>query len=70
MSDIGAPVVNAMQIGLKVVELMVDMQQLGGLPPVSRFGIYREPYEAEYRKIREFYKLPLHRGLVPGKGTD
>lgn len=63
ISDIGAPVVNAMQIGLKMVELMVDMQKLGGLPPVSRLGIYREPHEAEYRQIREFYNLPLRRGL-------
>jgi len=67
VTDMGVPVVNAMQIGLKMVELMVDMQKLGGLPPVSRLGIYREPYEAEYRQIREFYNLPLRRGLDRAK---
>lgn len=63
ITDIGAPVVNAMQVGLKMVELMVDLQKLGGLAPVSRVGIFKEPYEPEYRELREFYKLPLRRGL-------
>jgi hypothetical protein len=63
ITDIGAPVVNAMQVGLKMVELMVDLQKLGGLAPASRIGIYKEPYEPEYRELREFYHLPLRRGL-------
>lgn len=64
ITEIGAPVVNAMLIGLKMVELMVDMQKLAGLPPVSRIGLYREPHEPEYRKLREFYGLPLRRGMA------
>jgi allantoin racemase len=64
ITDIGAPLINAMQIGLKMVEVMVDMQKLAGLPPVSRIGLYREPYEPEYRKLREFYKLPLRRKMT------
>jgi hypothetical protein len=40
------------------------MQKLAGLPPVSRIGLYREPYEPEYRKLREFYKLPLRRKMT------
>ena len=67
ITDIGAPVVNAMQVGLKMVEMMVDLQKLGGLAPVSRVGIFKEPYEPEYRELREFYKLPLRRGLKKSK---
>lgn len=64
ITDSGAPLINAMQIGLKMVEVMVDLQKLAGLPPVSRIGLYREPYEPEYRKLREFYRLPLHRKMT------
>ncbi len=62
-TDMGVPVIDAMQIGLKMVEMMVDLRKLAGIPPVSRIGLYKEPYESEYRKFREFYGLPLRRGL-------
>lgn len=62
-TDMGVPVVDTMQVGLKMVELMVDMQKLGVVPPVSRIGLWREPYEPEYRKLRAFYGLPLRRGM-------
>jgi allantoin racemase len=62
-TDMGVPVVDAMQAGFKMVELMVDLQKLGGIPPVSRIGLYREPYEPEYRKLREYYGRPLRRRM-------
>lgn len=65
ITDRGAPIINAMQIGLKMVEVMVDLQKLAGLPPVSRIGLYREPYEPEYRKLREYYGLPPRRRMTP-----
>ena len=63
MTEVGAPLVDAMLVAFKQCEMMVDLQQLGGMPPVSRVNAFRAPYEPEYRKMRKFQNRPLYRGL-------
>jgi allantoin racemase len=61
----GMPIVDAMVVALKMVELMVDLQKLGGIPPVSRISAFMPPHDPEYRKMRAFDGRPLYRGLKP-----
>lgn len=68
ITEIGAPLIDALPVAFKMTELMVDLQKLGGYPPVSRVGAFKPPYEPEYRKLRAFYGLPLRRGLEPDGG--
>lgn len=63
MTEVGAPLVDAMLVAFKQCEMMVDLQQKAGLPPISRVSAFRAPYEPEYRRMRAFQKRPLYRGL-------
>jgi allantoin racemase len=65
VTESGTPVLDALLAGLKMCELMVDLKQKMGIPPVSRVGFLKLPHEEEYRKLREFHRLPLRRGLSP-----
>ncbi len=65
VTEVGAPVLDALVAGLKMCETMVDLRQKMGVPAVSRVGYYKSPHEPEYRKLREFHGLPLRRGLSP-----
>jgi len=63
VTEVGAPIVDALLAAFKMTELMVDMRKLAGIPAVSRVNAFRSPYEPEYRKMREFLGRPLRRGL-------
>ncbi len=65
ITECGAPLVDAMLVAFKQCEMMVDLQKLAGIPPVSRVNAFRSPYEPEYRKMRAFDNRPLYRGLPP-----
>ena len=67
VTEVGAPLVDALLAGFKMAELMVDLKQLAGIPPVSRVNAFRSPYEPEYRKMREFIGRPLRRRMEPQK---
>jgi allantoin racemase len=70
ITEVGAPLVDAMLVAFKQCEMMVDLKQLAGIPPVSRVNAFRSPYEPEYRRMREFLGRPLYRGLGPAAQTD
>ncbi len=71
ISEVGAPVLDALLAGLKMCEVMVDLKKSMGVPPVSRLGSFMLPHEEEYKKLREFHGLPLRRGMSqPHQGTD
>jgi allantoin racemase len=72
ITDNGMPIVDSMVAAFKMVEMMVDLHQLGGIPPISRVSAFREPYEPEYRAMRSSINRPLYRGLPenPGESSD
>jgi allantoin racemase len=65
VTDMGVPLVDALLVGFKQCEMMVDLQKVAGMTPISRVNRFRKPFEPEYRKMREFMGKPLYRGLNP-----
>jgi allantoin racemase len=63
IAENGTPLLDALPVGFKQCEMMVDLQKLAGISPVSRVNRFKKPYEPEYRKMRAFMGLPLYRGL-------
>jgi allantoin racemase len=54
--EIGAPVLDGMLTGFKMAEMMVDLTQLTGTPPVSRTGFFQHPPRADFETLLRFYK--------------
>lgn len=54
VAAVGAPVLDGMVTGFKTVEMMVDLQQKAGIPPVSRVGYYEQPPLADFTRLRSF----------------
>ena len=52
--DIEAPVLDGMLTGFKMAEMMVDLQKLGGISPVSRVGFFRHPPSDDLQNLRKF----------------
>lgn len=52
--DIAAPVLDGMLTGFKMAEMMVDLQELGGIAPASRVGFFCHPPREDYTRLREF----------------
>ena len=50
--DIGTVVLDGMLSGFKMAEMMVDLQQLGGVDPASRAGFFRHPPEQDFKELR------------------
>ena len=51
---LGAPVLDGMVTGFKMAEMMVDMQKLANIPPVSRTGFFQFPPREDFRHLRSF----------------
>lgn len=66
----GMPIVDSMIAAFKMVEMMVDLHKLGGIPPVSRISSFREPHEPEYRAMRAAQGRRLYRGLSDDDGSE
>ena len=49
-----APVLDGMVTGFKMAEMMVDMQKLAKIPPVSRTGFFRFPPDEDLHRLRSF----------------
>ena len=49
---IGAPVLDGMVTGFKMAEMMVDLQQRAGIPPVSRAGFFCFPPRSDLDTLR------------------
>jgi allantoin racemase len=54
--EIEVPIVDAMDAGLKVCEMMVDLQQKAGYKAVSRIGRYRRPPKQEFDQLRQWMR--------------
>lgn len=54
VAAVGAPVLDGMVTGFKLAEMMVDLQQKAGIPPVSRVGFFEQPPVADFTKLRSF----------------
>lgn len=52
--QVEVPIVDSMYAGLKVCEMMVDLQQKAGYPAVSRVGDYRKQPEQEFEQLRQW----------------
>jgi len=65
VTPMGVPLIDALPVGFKTCEMMVDLHQRAKIAPVSRVNRFRKPYEPEYRKMRDFMGRPLYRGLNP-----
>ncbi|MGV6874271.1 aspartate/glutamate racemase family protein [Pseudochelatococcus sp. B33] len=66
----GVPLLDALALGFKTCEMMVDLRLRAGIEPVSRVNRFRKPYEPEYRKMRAFMERPLYRGLNPDEEPE
>lgn len=55
---LGVPVLDGMVTGLKMAEMMADIQA-AGFPIVSRKGFFERPPRSDYEKLRTFVGKPL-----------
>ena len=51
---LGVPVLDGMTTGFKMAEMMVDLGQLAGIPPVSRIGYFQHPPKQDIETLRSF----------------
>ena len=51
---LGVPVLDGMTTGFKMAEMMVDLGQLAGIPPVSRIGYFQLPPKQDIETLRSF----------------
>jgi allantoin racemase len=52
LKDLGVPIFDALTAGLKTLEMRVDLTQRGGLPPVSRTGMFERYSDSEAGRVR------------------
>ena len=55
---IGAPVLDGMITGFKMAEMMADLRNLAGIPPVSRAGFFQFPPQEDFKTLRGFFNKP------------
>ncbi|WP_268761349.1 hypothetical protein [Frankia sp. AvcI1] len=55
--DGGIPVFETLSVGLKTLELRVELTQKGGLPPTSRTGYTQRLAEADTDRVRALFGL-------------
>lgn len=53
--DIGGPIIDPILIGLKTAEMMAELRNKVGIPPVSRVAAWKKPPEEELRRLRKYY---------------
>lgn len=54
--EVEVPIIDSMYAGLKVCEMMVDLQQKAGYPAVSRIGDYRRQPKQEFDQLRQWMR--------------
>lgn len=54
--EVEVPIIDSMFAGLKVCEMMVDLQQKAGYPAVSRVGDYRRQPKQEFDQLRQWMR--------------
>jgi allantoin racemase len=59
MEEFGAPFIDGMVPGFKMAEMMADMCQSTGMPPVSRTGFFQHPPVEFYTKLRRHLNKPV-----------